>query len=347
VDLKTLGIRTLVHSGFPRLLHRTFYPDRVAILMYHGVVREPLDVDDWCFLNEEDFRQQIQYLKDHFEVVTLAEVVARLRRGEVRRPTAAITFDDGYQNNYDVAFPILREAALPATIFLSTGLVGTAQTVWFCHLIRALAETTLPRLEWNGFRIDLNGAAARARACARLQASLKDLPHARLIEELHGILKALDEETDRPAEAGSPFRILDAASIRAMADSGLIDFGAHTQSHVILAHLPPEEQRVEIERSVAEVARLTGRPCRFFAYPNGLRKDFDAASEEILRSLAIEAAVTTISGANNQRTPPLELRRYGIGSHLPLAQFELLIHHATTQLRRMVSWDDTAPPYAS
>ena len=81
MDLKPLGIKTLVHSGFPRLLHRTFYPDRVAILMYHAVVRAPLEVDDWCFLNEEDFRQQIQYLKDHFEVVALAEAVARLRRG--------------------------------------------------------------------------------------------------------------------------------------------------------------------------------------------------------------------------------------------------------------------------
>ncbi len=93
--------------GLPRFLHSRLYKNQLSILMYHAVVREPLQVADWCFLDESAFRKQIEYTRRNFQVVSLNQAIAMLSQGSLDTPTLAITFDDGYQNNYNVAFPIL------------------------------------------------------------------------------------------------------------------------------------------------------------------------------------------------------------------------------------------------
>ena len=103
--------------------------------------------------------------------------------------------------------------------------------------------------------------------------------------------------------------------------SGLIEFGAHTQSHAILSRLPPEVARNEIEQSIAATQRLTGRTCVLFAYPNGLAKDYDASHRALLQSCGVRAAVTAIQGFNWGETSLLNLRRFGIGANLDMRGF--------------------------
>src|SRR5262245_32703715 len=91
---------------------------RVTILMYHAVLSSPLAVPDWCFLDERLFRLQLEYVARHFDVVPLSEAVRRLRQRTVRRPTAVITFDDGFQSVHDVALPVLKRMGLPAAVFV-------------------------------------------------------------------------------------------------------------------------------------------------------------------------------------------------------------------------------------
>src|SRR5688572_1485299 len=138
--------------GIPRLLHKKVFWNEVTILMYHAVVRSPLKIGHECFLSEDLFRTQMSYLKKHFEVIHLSDAIRRMQDGLIHRPTAVITFDDGFQNNYDICFPILRSEDLPATVFLCTGCIDTNSTLWFCHLNRAMTNTTLTSLEWSGSR---------------------------------------------------------------------------------------------------------------------------------------------------------------------------------------------------
>jgi peptidoglycan/xylan/chitin deacetylase (PgdA/CDA1 family) len=324
-------LRLATAAGWPRLLHRTLWPGHLAILMYHAVWRRPPGLGDWCFLPEESFRRQMEYLARHFTVLPLASAVEQLRAGALEGPTACITFDDGFRDNHQVAFPILRAHGLPATVFLNTGLTGTADTVWFCRLVDAFGATTADRLEWNGLSLSLAGPARRQEASAKVQAALKRYPPPRLRAELAEVLRALGQAPDRSFSAESPFRMLDAPAIAEMARSGLVEFGAHTHTHAILANLTPAEQEDEIARSVRGVERLTGRPCRTFAYPNGGPRDYGPVALDILRSLGIVAAVTTVPGPNDRRTPPLELRRYGIGSDMSMPVFQLRVHHAWRQ----------------
>lgn len=305
-----------------RILLNRYRGNYLTIFMYHGVIRSPLKIYDWCFINESLFRSQLKYIKGHFELVHLSQAIDLLSDGRINIPLAVITFDDGFQNNYDVAFSILREEGLPATIFLVTGLINTSDTVWFCRLNLALAETKRTFHDWNGYRFDLSRPIPKAKTASVIKDKLKELPHPQLMAELSKITLELGVDPDRPIEVDSPFRMLNHNAIEEMAASELIDFGAHTHSHAILSLLTPNERYEEITRSVTTIHELTGRPCELFAYPNGRAQDYNDETIVTLNALGVRASVTAIDGLNGAKTPLMQLRRYGIGADLSMNKFK-------------------------
>lgn len=333
-SIYNLGSELIAKTKIPQLFHRLAYRDELTIIMYHGIIRSPLEVTDWCFVDEISFRMQIEYLRKHFEVVSLSEAVEQMGNGGMKRPTAVITFDDGYQNNFDVAFPILCREKIPATIFLTTGFINTEETVWHCKLNLALAQTRRSHIEWDGFKFDLSTSDFKAKASAAIQDRLKKLEPSRLMTTVRNIILELGNDPDCSIEMGSPFRMLDETAIVEMAGSGLIEFGAHTHHHAILSQLSDKERSSEIRQSINTVCKLTGRPCNCFAYPNGRVEDYNIETIRDLETCGIQIGVTTISGPNDIMTPVMELRRYGIGAHLPMAAFQLMVHHFISKVHR-------------
>jgi peptidoglycan/xylan/chitin deacetylase (PgdA/CDA1 family) len=331
--IKSAALSAFAALGTQRFLHRTLFRNQLTIVTYHAVIRTPLALPQASFLDGELFRQQVQYLKKHFEVVPLMEAIRKLQENSVERPTAAITFDDGFQNNFDIAFTILREEGLPATIFLTTGLIDTDDTTWFCRLHDALARSSKQSLEWDGQLFDLSGMAARMKALAAVKERLKRLPNSQMVPQNRRIICGLGDDPDRPVAPDSPFRMLSRAAIKEMLDSALVDFGAHTHSHAIVSRLRPAERREEIERSVDVIKELTGRDCELFAYPNGGPEDYDQESIRTLKSCGIRAALTGISGPNNSSTPLMEMRRYAVVAEKSMAHFKLIMHHFAFYLR--------------
>jgi len=302
--------------------------------MYHGVVREPLPVPDWCFVSEDQFAAEMQYLAKETRVLPLETALQRLRSGRLREPTVAITFDDGFQSVHDLAFPILRDLSLPATVFLATSFVDSRRTVWFCELLQILSLTAADELEWRGQRYDLRDSSARSATSARLQAFLKEMHPDEISVALRDIAENLGVDSDAAAATQAPFQMLDGASITSMVRSGLIEFGAHTETHTILTRVAPERAKAEIHRSIDRTAELVGSPCRSFAYPNGRTQDYDEVALVALRDAGIRNAVTSIQGPNTGDTPLLELRRYGAAPGASLGRFQCEVHHLRSRLLR-------------
>jgi peptidoglycan/xylan/chitin deacetylase (PgdA/CDA1 family) len=338
-----LGSKLIAKTKVPQLFHSLAYRDELTIIMYHGIIKDPLMVNDWCFVNENSFSTQIEYLKEHFEIVSLSEAVERLRSGGIKRPTAVITFDDGYQNNFGVAFPILHRERIPATIFLTTGLINTNDTVWYCRFNIALSQTRRLHIEWNGFKFDLSTLDLRAKASATIQGSLKKLEYSQFVTTIRHILMQLGHDPDCSIEMGSPFCMLDKKAIGDMVASGLIEFGAHTHHHAILSQLSDKERYNEIRQSIDTVYELTGRRCKCFAYPNGRAEDYNIETIRDLETCGIQIGVTTIPGPNNRMTPSMELRRYGVGADLPMAEFQLMVHHFFSKLPRRMTYVGASP----
>ena len=335
--LLEFGNGAMASIGLQRFLHSRLYKNQLSILMYHAVVRKPLAVPDWCFVDEKAFRKQIAYLKQSFRVVPLSHAVEMLAAGPLVEPTVAITFDDGYQNNYDIAFPILAAYECPSTIFLTTKYIDSDEIPWFGRLNLALTLTAKTSLLWDGGNHDISTAAQKSRTGVALHHSLKRLHPYSIEGVVADICRSLDVDTDQKFDAESCYHMLRKDAIRIMTSSGLIEFGAHTHSHSILSRLSPDQSQAEILNSLRLVEQFTGKTCTLFAYPNGSQDDYDLSSIDSLKSSGVRAAVSTVSGPNSTDTPPLELRRYGVGSDLNFSGFQSLVHHATYRMQQ-VTW---------
>ncbi len=262
------------------------------------------------------------YVARHCNIVRLRDLPDV---GSSKRPNVAITFDDGYQSNHDLALPVLQEFGLPATVFLNTAYIGTCRAPWFCDLIEALSTTKVTSLTYQGREYALTNRANRRFASEDLQKKLKALrSHDLLEEKLNSIVGELG--VSRPIDhAGKPTEILDKTSVVRMQVSGLIDFGGHTHSHKILAHVPEDTAAAEIETSLRLTQELTNAPQELFAYPNGGPGDIGSAAERVLRKNGISLAVTTSPKHYSRQSRNLRVPRYPIGGHISDAWFRAFI----------------------
>ncbi len=279
--------------------------------MYHRV----LPTNDSRFAAEEPgmivtpetFRQQLRILKSLFEILPLSEWLSRRDQCQpLPRRACAVTFDDGWLDNYQFAFPILREEQVPATLFAVADMIGTTRQFWPNRLARVLSHAQ-PAQPLPGFA-DLSITAPD-----RLPLSRETL--ARTIFELKALTDAELDSRLRTAETALQLApeptpaLMSWDHVREMQHSGLVEIGSHTCNHFRLqASLPANILAHEIDASRARIEEQTGQPSTLFCYPNG-----DTCADALrLVGEHYRGAVTTRRGINRADTPAHELLRIGI-----------------------------------
>jgi len=118
-----------------------------VILMYHGVTRENNSVQESKHVNCTIFKEQLNLLKKCYQFIDLASLPDPLVSNKLDRPLIAVTFDDGFRNNYDVAAEILLELGIPATFFVSTWYIGRQRWIWTDLLEYAVMNSKSPVLK--------------------------------------------------------------------------------------------------------------------------------------------------------------------------------------------------------
>ncbi len=288
---------------WPRLELRRRTEPAARILYYHRIN----DDGDPFFpaLSPRLFERQMRFVSRHYKVVSLAELLDRLQGG-APEGVLAITFDDGYQDNYLHAFPILQRYGLPATVFLTTGSIDSREPLWFEMLAQSIKRT--PR-EFLDLEIDIprrfwmRTEAERLDANAQIFGLLRRLPDAGRRQRLKEILRELGMKDYRERCD----RMLTWSQIRLMKEHG-VDFGGHTVSHPFISKLAPEDAAWELSECKHRIEDELQAPVDHFAYPNGRKEDIDRC-KDLLRWAGYRAAVTTMWGLNYGSTDPMELRR--------------------------------------
>lgn len=255
------------------------------------------------------FERQMRFLARHYRVVSLAEAARRLSEGGPPEPVVALTFDDGYQDNYLNAFPILQRYGLPATIFLTTGSIDSREPLWFERLALAVKksphtfvdlELDIPRRLW------MRTEAERLQANAQIFAFLRSLPDLERRQWLAEILAQLDGRDQGERRD----KMLTWDQVRFM-KAGRIDFGGHTVTHPFVSRLQPEQACWEISECKSRIEDELQAPVEHFAYPNGREEDFGAWNKKVIQEAGYQAAVSTLWGVNYSSTDRMELRRGG------------------------------------
>jgi peptidoglycan/xylan/chitin deacetylase (PgdA/CDA1 family) len=277
---------------------------RYLVLLYHRVNDEHAPY--FAGTPPKRFQEDLERMAEQGPALPLAELVARARRRDVPPGAWAVTFDDGYRDNYTDAFPLLRRWNVPATIFLTTGPIDDRKPLWHDRVFDAFSAVVDGTIDVGEEHFALADPASRRTALLALLASLRAMDSAartRRIDDVIGLLGL--------TEAPRPDRMLRWEEAKTMVGQG-IDFGGHTVTHPILTRLSPEEAAAEIAACRARIHERLGVAATLFAYPNGAREDFDDGVMGAVRDAGFEAAVTTLWGANGADTDPFALRRVGL-----------------------------------
>lgn len=291
MSLLSLGASVAGHSGLLNtysLVRRQFTKSQVTILMYHHVSSES---PPWLLgaVASNDFEREIAHLCKVTRIVPIDWLVNQLYQGrDIPSKAVCITFDDGYKDNYNFAYPILRKYNAPATIFLTTGYIESSETFWDYKLRFAVWNTGVTTFDIAGLgSYRLKSPRDRLLAMNKIQADLLKLPEREKNLLIEKLLKVLG--VDIPNRFGERF-MLSWEEILEMIENG-ISFGAHTVTHPTLTRLAIEEAREEIIRSKRDIEERLGKPCTLFAYPNG---DFNTEIIELVKESGFQGAVTTI-----------------------------------------------------
>lgn len=277
------------------------------ILYYHRVNDDNDPYSD--AISTGLFEKHVRYLARHYKVVRLGEMMKRLTEGDCPELLVAITFDDGYADNYWNALPVLQRYGVPATIFLTTGGLDSGEPLWFERLADAVRkgsrdyidlELDIPRRFW------MRTPAERVEANRRMFALLRTLKNGERLEWLPRILQALGA-TEEGARGNG---MLSWEQVRSMNAAG-IDFGGHTVTHPFLSKLTPQEAAWEVTECKRRIEEEIQQRTDYFAYPNGREEDIAAENKDALRAAGYRAALTTIWGMNDPSTDRMELRRGG------------------------------------
>jgi len=290
--------------------------------MYHGVVPDDCPIDAWTLVKESEFRRQMDVLAEHYEVMPISAVRAFSNGGSGgngrQKPGAIINFDDGYRNNYTVAFPILKEYGFPAAVFVCPGLLDQDEMVWYDKVIYAIQRSSCARVSIDSRQYDFD-CQERSTRWVEIEALLKHLK-TRSEQERSRLVDEIVRSLNAPLDQSECFAFLSEEEVRIMHESGLITIGAHTTDHDILTAIPISRAEETIMRSVREIEGMIGEDVEFFAYPNG---DYNREIKGIIQTSAIRAAFTTTNDLYSNKYDRLEIPRVGVGGYDCLRRFML------------------------
>ena len=317
---------TLVTGALGRLRPR---PPRGVILLYHRIAN--LERYPWGLaVTPAHFAEHLATLRRIATPVALAELIPALVAPGASRPVVAVTFDDGYADNLHAAVPLLERFAIPATFFVTVGIVEDGGEFWWDRLEQVVfgaeelptslaLRTGSGSLTWSrptGVAESIEHASwrawdepptARHALYLRLYDLLKeagDDDRRRILDELVAGSRMGDAAPDR--------LLLDTDGLAALASHPLAEIGAHTVTHASLSGLPAARQEEEIVEAKSALERLNGASVVSFAYPFGKQTDFTPETTALVRRAGYARACTAMAGVVGPTCDPFVLPRLGI-----------------------------------
>ncbi len=330
--IKFITAGGLYYSGLLPCFLRERFQNKSFILMYHRIIplaeKFPGIIQPGMYVTDETFERHLVFLKNKFSIIPLHEMVHRIKRGQTTGGCCSITFDDGWRDTYDMAFPLLKRHQVPASVFLASGYIGTDKWFWPEELAWCLEKL----LKQDGWDAKTDGIIKSL--MPEMNSSNRN-NHTNLIDS--AIMKVKKYRPERREALLAAMRealpgrsrerlMMSWSEAAEMQKSGLVSFGAHTVDHIYLDQVEPETARLEISSSKQVIEDRLGVPVTLFAYPNG---NYTPQMIGMLEQNGFLGAVTTRRGYVDGNTPLMEMSRIAmhddVSKTIPLFFSRLLL----------------------
>lgn len=308
----------VVSTGADRLL-RLGYGGLGSILMFHRIqpacALSRLGASSLGDVSPEDFSRMIGFLRENdIDIVSLDEALRRIGSSARCRQFVCLTFDDGYKDNYEILWPIVRKHRIPVTIYVTSGFIDRTAAMWWYGLDRLIADNDAVTLRFAEGDCTMASTTPEEKLAAF--AAFRE----RLVTASQpSRAAAIASMTER---YGLDFaRLADSAAmtwemVRELAASDLVEVAAHTVNHPPLASLDPASALREIRDSKERLEAETGKPVRHFAFPYGDELTTGAREIELAAQSGFASATTTRQGAlfPAHAQSPHALPRFSMGA---------------------------------
>ena len=290
----------------------------LAVFLFHGVIEEtePYAVRNYTrkHLPAPYFADLIESLRMAGTPVSMDDVVRMAVTGEPPKGKAyAITFDDGFENNFSVARPILERNETPATFYLTTGFIQDGTMSWVDR-IEQLLETThrgVLRLPWMAEPWKFSGPSECIAVMEAIRGHVKTNPRIDRDALVVDLAAQLGREPTRSSDLPLD-RKMSWEQAAALARHPLFLVGGHTHSHAILSFLREEGLTEELDVSMALLRRHLGFSPTHYSYPEGQAQHYSPAVVAALKARGILCCPTAIEGINNRIDSLFDLRRIAV-----------------------------------
>ena len=289
--------------------------DRFVIFLFHGVI-------------DKDFEGVRNYTKKHMNVDTFEEIILNLKKKgnpismdeivyyqninkDIPKYSYAITFDDGFYNNYTLARPILENYSTPATFYISTNLIENNYMTWIDKLEYCLNKAPCLNilLPWNAHPIKLIDENSKINCLEQIRKNIKSNPSFYNIQNFVDNIYYQCSEKQIAESDHILYKKMKWDQIREMNLNSLFTIGGHSHNHVSLGSLNYADLRYEIETSIDLVKNNVGINLVHYSYPEGQKSDYSIDVINLLKKFGIKCCPTAIDGLNDQNTDLFHLRR--------------------------------------
>lgn len=312
INKREIAFRALDGLGLNAVARRCRSWRGLLVLNYHRIGHAEGSLFDWDLWSAtaEQFEVQVAHLKTHFDVIS-GDDLDRARQDR-RGRFVMITFDDGYRDNYEFAFPILRSLGATATFFITTGFLDQSQLAWWdevAWMVRTSDRSGISGNEWMHEDVPFD-EPGRNEAVQRLLRTYKQLAGSQTEAYLQFLADATGSGRAPAALADEIWMTWD--MVRDMRRDGM-SIGGHTLTHPVLAKLDAQAQEHEIARCKQRIETELGEPITAFSYPVGSPDAFNDDTRAALREHGFRWAFSYFGGYSAGRpADPLDVLRSAV-----------------------------------
>ncbi len=321
--MKSLVYRAAATEGLLSRARQRVARRGATVLLYHDIGDDTEPQEAWQVLRSADFRAQVAYLRQHYEIVDIDSAWAWLRGDlELPRPPVVLTFDDGLRGNYLHLLPLVRELQIPVLVYIATEHIESQQGFWFDRIANALRGSRAYKLDLTAwqlglFKVDQMPGKAR---WAQIQAVLGATK--RIDQAVHHLVaQAVEQQTGVSGSSG-PLLPMTLEMLQALAAEPLVTLGVHSHGHEVLTQLSPQQVRASLQACKDRLQQWTGREVRHMAYPSGFH--CRQTREEVARmGFATAAGTEQVVWCRDHDI--MQIPRFAVGGYDSLSQFKVNI----------------------
>lgn len=290
--------------------------DTTALYLFHGVIPSMKhSVRNYIrkHIPQDYFQEVLRDLKSRGNALSLDQWLefseGRLPKNDLPPNSYVITFDDGFENNYSLAAPILSELRIPAIFYVTTNFVGVNGRSWVDVLESAFEAVPSFHLEIPeiGIRGDFKTVEEKISGMRQIRMVLKNDPTFNPYDLTKKIISKLGL-TDGPFDKDLDAK-LSWEQIRELDRTDGFTIGGHGHTHRILEFLSDDLLKEEIEKSLRIIADGVGHPVTHYCYPDGLENCYSERVITLLKQNGIRCSPSAIPGTNRLGDNPFHLRR--------------------------------------